>query len=144
MRTTSFFNYPKTSLLQVFFVIALLSVISCNPKLQQEHPQITKGRTIYGKYCTECHGVNGKGVKAFQSYQTIDLTKIMQRRGEVDFPVIEIAKYIDGRQHAKETGHRLMPMWGVDMAKLENQYNPDTTITNLGAIISYLITIQDY
>lgn len=144
MHTLNVLFSLKSNFLQFLFFITLMTLIACNPKLQQEHPQITKGRTIYMKYCTECHGVNGKGVKAFQSYQTIDLTKIMQRREVQDFPVVEIAKYIDGRQHAKEVGTRLMPMWGVDLAKLENQYNPDTTISNLGAMISYLITIQEY
>ncbi len=132
-------------MLQVsLFLIAWLTINSCTPKLQQEHPQVTKGRVIYEKYCTECHGTNGKGVKAFQSYQTIDLTKIMQRRDVDEFPVMEIARYIDGRQHAKETGSRLMPMWGVDLAKREHQYDPDTARSNMGAIISYLITLQEF
>ncbi|HAQ38405.1 MAG TPA: hypothetical protein DCX89_02840 [Saprospirales bacterium] len=144
MLTIKILNQSKTFLFYMLLLTTIIIISSCNPKLAKEHPQVAKGRTIYEKYCTECHGVNGKGVKAFQSYQTIDLTKILQRRGTDDFPIMEIARYIDGRQHTKETGARLMPMWGVDMVKLEHQYNPDTARTNMGAILSYLITLQEF
>lgn len=125
----------------ISFMLILLS--SCQGLKNQEHPQITKGRALFGKYCTECHGVNGKGAPALiGQYSTIDLTKIMERRDVDEFPVMEIAQYIDGRNHFKEFGPRTMPMWGVDMMNMEHQFNPDTARSNLGALISYLITLQ--
>jgi cytochrome c1 len=128
----------------VGFLIVLMTIGSCNFNWNPEHPQVTRGKNLYGKYCVECHGVNGKGVKSLMDlYDNVDLTKINQRRDSEEFPVLEIAKYIDGRQHYKDFGSRPMPMWGVDLMELEHTYNPDTARTNLGAIISYLITLQE-
>jgi len=128
-------------LLVLFLVFGLYG---CQGLKNQEHPQITKGRALYKKYCTECHGIDAKGSPAFSGqYKTIDLTQINKRRDVDEFPVMEIARYIDGRQHFRDTGPRPMPMWGVDMMNMEHQYNPDTARTNMGALISYLITLQE-
>lgn len=122
----------------------LLPFLSCNFNFNPEHPQITRGKQLYNNYCIECHGANGKGIPALlDQYDTIDLTQIKARRDVEEFPVMEIAKYIDGRQHYKDFGSRPMPMWGVDLVTLEHAYNPDTARTNLGAIISYLIVLQE-
>ena len=135
--------FKKIGSLSLLVLIVLITG-SCNLKWQREHPQITKGRTLYNKYCLDCHGPNGKGTKEFlKQYDNIDLTRINFRRGTDEFPIVEIAKYIDGRQHFKEVGSRPMPLWGVDMMSMENHYNPDTARSNLGAIISYLIKIQE-
>jgi hypothetical protein len=133
----------KNVALGALAVIVLL-LGSCHLNLNEEHPQITKGRILYQKYCTECHGKNGRGIADLRKqYETIDLTRIKTRRDVDEFPVEEIARYIDGRNHYKEFGPRPMPMWGVDLMALESQYDPDTAQTNLGAIISYLISIQE-
>jgi hypothetical protein len=134
------------SLMQIISLTLLLFLTaSCNFRWQSEHPQITKGRSLYNKYCLDCHGPDGRGTQELlKQYDNIDLTRINQRRDIDEFPVIEIARYIDGRQHFKEFGPRPMPMWGVDMMTLEHQYNPDTARSNLGAIISYLIKLQEY
>lgn len=135
-------HFPKLN----FFltIIIMFTLGSCNLNWNPEHPQITKGKSLYGKYCVECHGMNGKGIKELVgTYNEIDLTTINRRRDVDEFPVVEIAKYIDGRQHYKEFGTRPMPMWGVDMVTMENSFDPDTARTNLGAIISYLITLQE-
>lgn len=125
-------------------VLVLFLLPSCNLKLNQVHPQISKGNKLYTKYCLECHAEDGKGIETLKEhYNKIDLTKINERRDLDEFPVIEIAKYIDGRNHYKEFGPRSMPMWGVDLMEKEQQYNPDTARSNLGAIISYLITLQE-
>jgi hypothetical protein len=130
----------STSLL----IIGFIFMASCNFNWNPEHPQITRGKTLYNNYCLECHGKDGKGIQAFMDqYETIDLTRIQQRRDLDEFPVMEIAKYIDGREHYKDFGPRPMPMWGVDLMTLEHAYDPDTARTNLGAIISYLITLQE-
>ena len=131
-------KYLLASILTFIFLLP-----SCNIKLNQVHPQITKGNKLYTKYCLECHGVDGKGVESLKDhYDKLDLTKINLRRDLDEFPVTEIAKYIDGRNHFKELGPRPMPMWGVDLMEKEHQYDPDTARSNLGAIISYLITLQ--
>jgi hypothetical protein len=125
------------------FIVVMLLLSSCNIKLNKEHPQITKGEMLYQKYCLECHAQDGEGIKELKAhYDKIDLTRINLRRDLDEFPVNEIARYIDGRTHYKEFGPRPMPMWGVDLMAKENQFNPDSTKSNLGAIISYLIKIQ--
>lgn len=124
-------------------IFSLLVLNACNMKLNQEHPQITKGDILFQKYCVECHGKNGEGIAELKKqYDNIDLTRINIRRDMEEFPVDEIARYIDGRNHYKEFGPRPMPMWGVDLMAREHEFNPDSARTNLGAIISYLIKIQ--
>lgn len=131
--------YAFAILLSFFFLLP-----SCNLKLNEVHPQVTKGEKLFQKYCLECHGSDGKGIESLKGhYNKLDLTRINMRRDLDEFPVNEIAKYIDGRNHYKEFGPRPMPMWGVDLMAKENQFDPDTARSNLGAIISYLITLQE-
>jgi len=130
--------------LSIFVIgVAFASIQSCNFKLNKEHPQIKKGEILYNKHCKECHGDDARGADALRGhYKKLDLTLINVRRDLDQFPVDEIAKYIDGRNHYKEFGPREMPMWGVDMMAKEQNYSPDTARTNLAAIVSYLIKIQ--
>ena len=140
------FNFLNTAGLSsfLFLFIIILGSASCKMKLNEEHPQITKGAKLYNKYCIECHAADGKGTPNLREhYSKIDLTKINYRRDLEEFPIMEIAKYIDGRNHYKEFGSRQMPMWGVDLVSGESAYNPDTARTNMGAILSYLIKIQE-
>ena len=125
--------------------ISVVTVLgSCHLKLNQEHPQITKGHKLYLKYCTECHAADGKGISDLREhYSKVDLTQINHRRNVEEFPIDEVAKYIDGRNHYKEFGPRPMPMWGVDLMSKEGNFDPDTARSNLAAIISYLITFQE-
>ena len=128
----------------VLFLIIQYAISSCNVRMNKEHPQIIKGETLYKKYCLECHAIDGKGTESFKEHYTkIDLTKINVRRDVDEFPIMEIARYIDGRSHFKEFGERAMPMWGLDLMSKESSFNPDTARSNMGAIISYLIKIQD-
>lgn len=127
----------------IFLLGFLLVLKACSPTIIKSQSQIKRGENLYMKYCVDCHDSNAKGIAEFQTkYDSIDLTKINYRRQVEEFPVKEIALYLDGRQHYKDFGDRVMPMWGVSMMEKENNYNPDTARVNLGALISYLITLQ--
>ncbi len=72
------------------------------------------GRRFYERYCSACHGMDGKGqgpVALDLRTEPADLTQIAKRRGG-EFPVAEIAAYIDGRADVRAHGSRDMPVWG--------------------------------
>ena len=70
-----------------------------------------------------------------------DLTKIMDRRKNmVDFPVVEIASYIDGRKDV-QLHNRDMPAWGKYFAEEEQLTNAEIK-GKMGELIAYLMSIQ--
>ena len=72
------------------------------------------GQRLYLKYCGACHGLEGKGdgvVSQLMRPQPTDLTQIAkQNKGE--FPLLQIAKIIDGRESRRAHGDPDMPVWG--------------------------------
>lgn len=136
----------RKSIKNILLMIMLVFTYSAcsNIKMSNEQPQVTKGKQLFGKYCVDCHGVDGRGIPGMvDKYKATNLTLINMRRGVEEFPIEEIAKYIDGREHVKNTGERMMPIWGVDLVAMEANYNPDTARSNMGALLSYLIRIQE-
>ena len=72
------------------------------------------GRRLFERYCSACHGLDGRGqgpVALALRTPPADLTRIAKRRGG-QFPVDEIAAYIDGRAGVRAHGSRDMPVWG--------------------------------
>jgi mono/diheme cytochrome c family protein len=38
-----------------------------SPAAAQESPQIAQGKTLYGQFCTQCHGADGKRGEGYQT-----------------------------------------------------------------------------
>ncbi len=77
-------------------------------------PVAESGRDSFQRYCTSCHGSEGRGdgpLAAALVTKPPDLTLISQRRGGT-FPLEDLAKLIDGRELPKAHGTREMPIWG--------------------------------
>ena len=104
--------------------------------------QAERGRTFFANHCGSCHGVNADKEKiASMKKAPPDLTKIMDRRkGLTDFPVVEIASYIDGRKDV-QLHNRDMPAWGKYFED-EEKLTKDEIKGKMGELIAYLMSIQ--
>ena len=75
---------------------------------------VDEGRTLYLKYCSACHGENGKGdgvVSQSMRPHPNDLT-VMKKEAGGHFAVADMAGRIDGRETARVHGDPDMPVWG--------------------------------
>jgi mono/diheme cytochrome c family protein len=105
--------------------------------------QVEAGEAHFKQYCAKCHGEDGKGI-AIDSLgtQPADLTQIMKGRRSKEFPILEVAFQIDGREMAKAHGPRDMPVWGEVFS--EEEYMTEADIKGkLGELIAYIIDIQE-
>lgn len=79
------------------------------------------GKQMYGSYCAQCHGVNGKGdgsVGVSLKTQPTDLT-VLSRNNGGKFPSAHIASVL--QFGATDAAHRTasMPAWGPILAKMD-------------------------
>lgn len=75
---------------------------------------VAKGEENFLKYCSSCHGADGRGdgpVASTLDPKPADLTRIAARR-DGTFPDIEIRRIIDGREPVRAHGAKQMPVWG--------------------------------
>jgi mono/diheme cytochrome c family protein len=104
------------------------------------------GRQFFERYCSACHGVDGKGqgpVAPVLLTPPADLTQIAKRRGGA-FPVAEIAAYIDGRSEVRAHGSRDMPVWGERFSEQVGggSLGEEVVRGNLLILIQYLQSLQ--
>jgi mono/diheme cytochrome c family protein len=69
---------------------------------------------LYLRYCSACHGENGKGdgvVSGFMNPKPSDLTQLAKKAGG-KFPLQTVMRAIDGRQTLRAHGNPDMPVWG--------------------------------
>lgn len=132
-------------LYSVLSVLAFfLFVISCNhnPPKNSLEAQAELGKVHFQMHCMGCHGPDGKGgTMLSQDVQPADLTTIQARRSVDEFPVMEIARLIDGRNRVEAHGTTTMPIWGEVFTSGE-MMNEDAIEGKMEEIIAYLITIQ--
>ena len=129
------------STLPLFILLFLVS--ACNQPDNSRESQAKKGKILFDKYCISCHGQHGDGpAAAGLKTKPADLTAIMKSRKSKQFPISEVARYIDGRATIKSHGTREMPVWGKDLMVLEKLNNNDELKGKLGEIIAYLMSIQ--
>jgi mono/diheme cytochrome c family protein len=106
----------------------------------------TMGRQFYERYCSACHGPDGKGhgpVASALRTPPADLTQIAKRRGG-EFPVAEIAAYIDGRSEVRAHGSRDMPVWGERFSEQVGggSLGEEVVRGNLLILMQYLQSLQ--
>lgn len=136
---------PGILLLLVTVLAFTTFMISCEspPPENSRATQIQKGKALFDQYCASCHSDRGSGPAADTlEVKPADLTQIVQRRKSKEFPVMEIARYIDGRQFVAAHGTREMPIWGEVFSQQE-QLDETEIKGKLGELIAYLISIQE-
>ena len=130
-------------LASTFILAAFFTSCESPPPENSRATQIQKGKATFDKYCVSCHADRGNGPASDTlKVKPADLTQIVARRKSKEFPVMEIARYIDGRQFVAAHGTREMPIWGDVFASQQEMGETDIKGT-LGELIAYLISIQE-
>ncbi|MBT8221335.1 MAG: cytochrome c [Bacteroidia bacterium] len=140
------FSYKFDVRIASFLLILGATIIyACNfgPPENSRATQARKGYEHFVEHCAVCHGEDAKGVVMdTMAVQPPDLTLINKRRRQNEFPVMTIAKIIDGRTRVKSHGDRDMPIWG-DVFSKQQAMTEDEIRGKLGEIIAYLHNIQN-
>ncbi len=118
--------------------LTVLAVIALLPgaTLAQEQSAGSLGKAMYTKYCSNCHGVSGKGDGPFAPQLTkkpTDLTQLAKKNNGT-FPSEQVAHVIDGRAPVPAHGPREMPIWGKRFLEPER---------SVQWFVDYLGTIQE-
>lgn len=127
-------------LLPALFFFAM----SCShtPPKNSMEAQAELGKVHFQTHCVGCHGLEGKGGNMItQDVQPADLTTIMARRNVNEFPVMEIARLIDGRNRVEAHGTTTMPIWGEVFTSGES-LEQEQLEGKMEEIIAYLVSIQ--
>lgn len=105
-----------------------------------------QGREMYLKYCSSCHGKDGRGNGVVSSYLKIkipDLT-LLRKNNKGVYPLARVMTAIDGSRKVRGHGDGEMPVWGeVFQKELEGErYKGLTELHKVKAIAEYLSTLQ--
>ena len=130
------------STLTIFLVYLMTTSCITEPPKGSLAAQSMRGQKHFMKYCSACHGGDGKGLRIDSlAIQPADLTLLTSSYRTGKFPILEVAQMIDGRNMARSHGTREMPVWGEVFSEQEH-LSEDQIKGKLGEIIAYLMTIQ--
>jgi mono/diheme cytochrome c family protein len=135
----------STKSMVVFICLSAVSFIvwSCEqgPREGTRDAQALRGKVIFAEQCISCHGSDMvPPTNTSLEKKAPDLSLIMERRRAKDFPIIQIAQIIDGRQWVKSHGSREMPVWGEVYDSLGMTSNDIRG--RKGELVAYLMSIQ--
>ena len=104
------------------------------------------GKQMYLRYCSSCHGAEGKGdgpLSRDLKIKVTDLTAIAKRNKGI-FPVDKVMAAIDGRRAVRGHGVREMPVWGETFrSEAEGKKYPElTTLIKAKIIAEYVAGLQ--
>jgi mono/diheme cytochrome c family protein len=102
-----------------------------------------KGKIIYQRYCTSCHGAQARGDGPLASDLKVppaDLTQLAAAN-EGKFPFDRVARSIDGRLKTRGHGTPDMPVWGEVFPKTKGTES-STVESAVNRITQYLWSIQ--
>ena len=105
------------------------------------------GKTLYLRYCSSCHGRDGRGdgpVAPSLGEKPTDLTRIAATHGG-EFPFLAVCESIDGTRTVRAHGVSEMPIWG-EAFQSESSSPLEQQILAGGRVIviaRYLRTLQD-
>ena len=104
------------------------------------------GEALYRKYCSSCHGSDGKGrgpVSSDLKVKVPDLTTLSKNNKGV-FPLRRVMSAIDGTRKVRGHGDPAMPVWG-EVFKEERKgekYAELTTLRRTQTIADYIAKLQ--
>jgi mono/diheme cytochrome c family protein len=127
--------------------LALLSTGTAAPG-RAEQPLASQGAALYGRYCSACHGSDGRGtgiVSGLLNPKPADLTKLAKKAGG-KFPFYEVMRIIDGRETVRAHGDPVMPVWGEMFARESGPPNERARLVARGKVVEiteHLARIQE-
>jgi len=104
------------------------------------------GRDLYLKYCSSCHGKDGKGngsVTPVLKVKVPDLT-LLKKNNRGVFPYPRVMSSIDGSRKVRGHGEPAMPVWGEVFKEemKDEKYRELTTLLKTKVIADYIATLQ--
>jgi len=117
--------------------------------LAQEEQILARGQVHYQRYCSVCHGPQGKGKGPLAEYLRITPTNLTQisKKNEGTFPFWRMYRIIDGREEIRGHGTRLMPIWGDEIRTDEKdalpKFQEDLVAGRIWQMLSYLQSLQE-
>jgi mono/diheme cytochrome c family protein len=107
--------------------------------------EVNPNRAVYLKYCSACHGSDGKGdgvASGTMRPKPANLTLLAKKHGG-KFPYVLVKDIIDGRKRIAAHGESDMPVWGEVFGEEKAATQPDTEIRGkVQQITDYLASIQ--
>ena len=139
----------KAALASAAFGLAALSAASplrAEPTAVQLHDSSAAAKTdagyeLFERHCTLCHGHDGRGhgpVAAALKIAPSDLTQISARNNG-EFPAAKVADIIRNGGGVLGHGSSAMLPWGNFFSE---KHNPSIGKARIGALVSYLQTLQ--
>jgi mono/diheme cytochrome c family protein len=125
-------------------VTALLLVFG--PVTQSFAADTDGGKEMFLKYCSSCHGSQGKGDGAVSRDLKVnvpDLT-LLRSKNKGAYPLDRVMASIDGSRSVRAHGSRNMPVWG-EVFRQEHEKEKYTELTSLlkaKLIAEYVGTLQ--
>lgn len=139
----------RTAWTRTILWAAALLVLPLTARADNKPPagdEVAQGHKLYLRYCSACHGPDGKGdgiVSGLMRPQPIDLTQLAKRAGGT-FNAAAVTATIDGRQTVRAHGDPDMPVWGEILTAEQAPALDGETVarTKLVLITDYLASIQ--
>jgi mono/diheme cytochrome c family protein len=119
----------------------LLVAIGNAALAEEESPLPNWGKELFVRYCSSCHGLDGRGAgPAAEALKTAptDLT-LIRRTHEGKFPFLWVVSFIDGERPVAAHGSREMPIWGQVFRWKEGEYGARAQVY---ALARYIESIQ--
>ncbi|MCB0641992.1 MAG: cytochrome c [Phaeodactylibacter sp.] len=142
-RNSHLFTRSTWALLVLGMLYFGLNSCDFSPPEHSRVAQAERGKAHYDKYCSSCHGPDGKGLQIDSlERQPANLTYLTRNYESNEFPVLAVARMIDGRKLSKSHQDRDMPLWG-DVFAQEELMDESQIKGRLAELIAYLMTIQE-
>jgi mono/diheme cytochrome c family protein len=98
----------------LFALAAMTSSLALTPPaFAQQKLGAPAGRGSYIRYCSACHGEDGKGKgpKASANERPADLTQLA-KKNDGTFPTAQLTRILDGSEPIPAHGSAQQPVWG--------------------------------
>ena len=99
--------------------LVMIGLLACLPIAVSAAGESDPGKQLYQKYCSSCHGMEGKAdgtVAPLMKVKPTDLTQIAKKAGG-EFPTQRMMLIIDGSETIPAHGDSNMPVWGEVLQK---------------------------
>jgi mono/diheme cytochrome c family protein len=129
----------------VFLLLAMFSTTLAFTAFNSSAAE-NAGEALYHKYCSSCHGNDGKGrgpVSSDLKVKVPDLTTLAKNNKGL-FPLRRVISAIDGTRKVRGHGDPAMPVWG-EVFKEEHKgekYAELTSLRHTQTIADYIAKLQ--
>lgn len=98
----------------VFLVVGALQTTTHATDSQRSYQKMLTGKGLYLRYCSACHGIDGRGdgtVAPYLKPKPTNLT-LLAKNNDGNFPLSRILDVVDGTTAVRAHGESAMPVWG--------------------------------